>query len=82
MIGIFSRFKPSNYRPKDSDLDSHFKAIDIALKKTIGNKITSAVAPTGGTTIDAEARTAIDTIISNQTAILTILKNNNLMKAS
>lgn len=81
-FNIPSGFHPDNYTPSGKTVDDHLKAIDTSLASidTINETLEDLAKvegefiadPTGGTTTDAESRTAI-------AAILDILVANGLM---
>lgn len=81
---IPSGFHADNYTtPAKKTVDEHLKAIDAALAKIAANDtFTVPTTPTGGTTVDTEARTAIASIITALTAIKTALKDHLIVKAS
>ena len=70
-----SGFHPDNYVATGKTVDSHLKGIDDSLALLAKVEGTFIADPTGGTTTDTQARTAI-------ASILDILIANGLMAAS
>jgi len=79
-------FKPSEYESKGTDkyIDNHLAGIDekfktvkdiVAAEDAVTTDITIPSAPTGGTTVDAESRTAIGSIITALGIIETALED-------
>lgn len=81
-FNIPSGFHPDNYRPAGKTVDDHLKAIDAKIATVTADPSTTFIvptAPTGGSTVDTEAREAVTSIITALGLIKTALVEHGIV---